>query len=44
MMSYSLLKILKNLRVFDLRRKAKCFGYYSHAIFNNYKRAVMKHY
>ena len=44
MRSYSIGKILKSLMRFDLSKKDKCFGYYSHAIFNNYVYIIMKHY
>lgn len=51
MRSYSLHKILKTFRAgkpskchFKNSMKAKCFGYYSHAIFNNYLVVIARHY
>ena len=51
MKSFSLLKILKTFSPrkpqrchFDMKKKEKCFGYYSHAIFNNYLIVIGKHY
>lgn len=51
MRSYSLLKILKTFRGghpskchFKHKMREKCFGYYSHAIFNNYLIVIGRHY
>lgn len=51
MRSFSLLKIIKTFRRgypsrchFKYKMREKCFGYYSHAIFNNYLIVIGKHY
>ncbi len=45
MRSFSIQKIIaKGLYSFDTSRKDRCFGYFSHAIFNNYITIVMRYY
>ena len=45
MRSFSIEKILaRGLYLFDVGRKDRCFGYFSHAIFNNYITIVMRYY
>ena len=45
MRSFSLVKIIgKGIYQFDTSRKDRCFGYFSHAIFNNYLTVVMRYY